>query len=176
MKLCLEIFIFISVPIHRSISITQRNSPIGCTGLWTDTTLAVSSWTSRWFVEFRVHKVGRYVSLYKAGKIDFIVVVVLCVRSLSSCLLRFPFFIISCSGTAGEFKLIDPDEVARRWGVKKNKNNMNYDKLSRALRWEGWKFSDQLEWKIIKLFRFLFQPDLISQILLRQVDNDEGSR
>lgn len=37
-------------------------------------------------------------------------------------------------GTAGEFKLIDPDEVARRWGVKKNKTNMNYDKLSRALR------------------------------------------
>lgn len=37
-------------------------------------------------------------------------------------------------GTAGEFKLIDPDEVARRWGVKKNKSNMNYDKLSRALR------------------------------------------
>lgn len=38
-------------------------------------------------------------------------------------------------GTAGEFKLIDPDEVARRWGVKKNKTNMNYDKLSRALRY-----------------------------------------
>ncbi|XP_070494974.1 DNA-binding protein D-ETS-6-like [Chironomus tepperi] len=42
---------------------------------------------------------------------------------------------IKWEGTAGEFKLIDPDEVARRWGVKKNKTNMNYDKLSRALRY-----------------------------------------
>ena len=34
----------------------------------------------------------------------------------------------------GEFKLNDPDEVARKWGVRKAKPNMNYDKLSRALR------------------------------------------
>ncbi|KAJ8253324.1 hypothetical protein GJAV_G00211640 [Gymnothorax javanicus] len=38
-------------------------------------------------------------------------------------------------GTNGEFKLIDPDEVARRWGERKSKPNMNYDKLSRALRY-----------------------------------------
>ncbi|XP_031617176.1 ETS domain-containing transcription factor ets-5 isoform X2 [Contarinia nasturtii] len=38
-------------------------------------------------------------------------------------------------GTNGEFKLIDPDEVARRWGERKAKPNMNYDKLSRALRY-----------------------------------------
>ncbi|XP_066544041.1 protein FEV isoform X1 [Amia ocellicauda] len=45
---------------------------------------------------------------------------------------------ISCiawEGTNGEFKLIDPDEVARRWGERKSKPNMNYDKLSRALRY-----------------------------------------
>ncbi|XP_049282722.1 DNA-binding protein D-ETS-6-like isoform X2 [Anopheles funestus] len=35
----------------------------------------------------------------------------------------------------GEFKLSDPDEVARRWGERKAKPNMNYDKLSRALRY-----------------------------------------
>ena len=34
----------------------------------------------------------------------------------------------------GEFRLIDPDDVAKLWGVRKNKPNMNYDKLSRALR------------------------------------------
>ncbi|PAA84684.1 hypothetical protein BOX15_Mlig011985g3 [Macrostomum lignano] len=38
-------------------------------------------------------------------------------------------------GTNGEFKLSDPDEVARRWGERKSKPNMNYDKLSRALRY-----------------------------------------
>ncbi|CAD5113423.1 DgyrCDS2593 [Dimorphilus gyrociliatus] len=42
---------------------------------------------------------------------------------------------ITWEGTSGEFKLVDPDEVARRWGAKKSKPNMNYDKLSRALRY-----------------------------------------
>lgn len=42
---------------------------------------------------------------------------------------------ISWEGNNGEFKLIDPDEVARRWGERKSKPNMNYDKLSRALRY-----------------------------------------
>lgn len=41
---------------------------------------------------------------------------------------------IQWEGTNGEFKLTDPDEVARRWGERKSKPNMNYDKLSRALR------------------------------------------
>ncbi|XP_014673650.1 PREDICTED: transcriptional regulator ERG homolog [Priapulus caudatus] len=43
--------------------------------------------------------------------------------------------IITWEGTSGEFKLSDPDEVARRWGERKSKPNMNYDKLSRALRY-----------------------------------------
>ena len=43
--------------------------------------------------------------------------------------------VIAWEGSNGEFKLIDPDEVARRWGERKSKPNMNYDKLSRALRY-----------------------------------------
>jgi hypothetical protein len=35
----------------------------------------------------------------------------------------------------GEFRLIDAEQVARRWGERKSKPNMNYDKLSRALRY-----------------------------------------
>ncbi|XP_075764445.1 retroviral integration site protein Fli-1 homolog isoform X2 [Pelodiscus sinensis] len=42
---------------------------------------------------------------------------------------------ITWEGTNGEFKMTDPDEVARRWGARKSKPNMNYDKLSRALRY-----------------------------------------
>ncbi|VDK82646.1 unnamed protein product [Litomosoides sigmodontis] len=42
---------------------------------------------------------------------------------------------ITWEGENGEFKLLDPDEVARKWGERKSKPNMNYDKLSRALRY-----------------------------------------
>ena len=38
-------------------------------------------------------------------------------------------------GERGEFRLLEPDEVARRWGERKSKQNLNYDKLSRALRY-----------------------------------------
>lgn len=38
-------------------------------------------------------------------------------------------------GPLGEFRITDPDEVANKWGQRKNKPNMNYDKLSRALRY-----------------------------------------
>jgi GA-binding protein transcription factor alpha len=43
--------------------------------------------------------------------------------------------VIQWIGTEGEFKLIDPEMVARLWGVRKNKPTMNYEKLSRALRY-----------------------------------------
>jgi hypothetical protein len=41
---------------------------------------------------------------------------------------------IAWTGDGWEFKMIDPDEVARRWGGRKNKPKMNYEKLSRGLR------------------------------------------
>ncbi|CAB4059155.1 DNA-binding protein D-ETS-6,Protein FEV,Transcriptional regulator ERG homolog,Transcriptional regulator Erg,Transcriptional regulator ERG,DNA-binding protein D-ETS-3,ETS domain-containing transcription factor ets-5 [Lepeophtheirus salmonis] len=42
---------------------------------------------------------------------------------------------ISWCGEKGEFRLSDPEEVAKKWGGRKAKGNMNYDKLSRALRY-----------------------------------------
>ena len=43
--------------------------------------------------------------------------------------------LISWTSLDGEFKLHRSEEVARLWGLRKNKTNMNYDKLSRALRY-----------------------------------------
>ncbi|MGH0136311.1 UNVERIFIED_CONTAM: hypothetical protein FKN15_021717 [Acipenser sinensis] len=41
---------------------------------------------------------------------------------------------ISWVGDDGEFKLNQPELVAHKWGQRKNKPTMNYEKLSRALR------------------------------------------
>lgn len=43
--------------------------------------------------------------------------------------------IIQWQGSEGEFKLINPEMVAQLWGERKNKPTMNYEKLSRALRY-----------------------------------------
>ena len=43
--------------------------------------------------------------------------------------------IITWENCQSEFKILEPDEVARLWGLRKTKPNMNYDKLSRALRY-----------------------------------------
>lgn len=43
--------------------------------------------------------------------------------------------LICWTNQKGEFKLLQAEEVARLWGARKNKPNMNYDKLSRALRY-----------------------------------------
>merc|ERR1719209_2496987 len=43
--------------------------------------------------------------------------------------------VIHWLGNDGEFKLTNPEEVAQLWGARKNKPKMNYEKLSRALRY-----------------------------------------
>ena len=43
--------------------------------------------------------------------------------------------IIQWLGSEGEFKLSQPEAVAKLWGARKNKPHMNYEKLSRALRY-----------------------------------------
>jgi GA-binding protein transcription factor, alpha len=43
--------------------------------------------------------------------------------------------VIEWVGESGEFKLNDPELCANLWGQRKNKPAMNYEKLSRALRY-----------------------------------------
>ncbi|XP_072928767.1 ETS domain-containing protein Elk-1-like isoform X2 [Hemitrygon akajei] len=64
----------------------------------------------------------------------------------------------------GEFKLRNAEEVARLWGMRKNKTNMNYDKLSRALRY----YYDK---NIIKkvngqkfVYKFVSLPDSLAMV------------
>ncbi|XP_053562588.1 ETS domain-containing protein Elk-4 [Bombina bombina] len=70
--------------------------------------------------------------------------------------------VICWTSNDGEFKLLQAEEVARLWGVRKNKPSMNYDKLSRALRYYYVK-------NIIKkvngqkfVYKFVSYPDILT--------------
>ncbi|XP_053310371.1 ETS domain-containing protein Elk-4 [Spea bombifrons] len=70
--------------------------------------------------------------------------------------------LICWTSNDGEFKLLQAEEVARLWGVRKNKPSMNYDKLSRALRYYYVK-------NIIKkvngqkfVYKFVSYPDILT--------------
>ncbi|XP_077566215.1 ETS domain-containing protein Elk-3 [Stigmatopora nigra] len=61
----------------------------------------------------------------------------------------------------GEFKLLKSEEVAKLWGLRKNKNNMNYDKLSRALRYY---YDKNIIKKVIGqkfVYKFVLYPDIL---------------
>ncbi|XP_013102530.1 DNA-binding protein Ets97D [Stomoxys calcitrans] len=66
--------------------------------------------------------------------------------------------IIQWVGDDGEFKLTDPEKVARLWGEKKNKPAMNYEKLSRALRY--YYDGDMISKVSGKRFAYKFDCDL----------------
>ncbi|XP_051531737.1 ETS domain-containing protein Elk-4-like isoform X3 [Myxocyprinus asiaticus] len=75
----------------------------------------------------------------------------------------------------GEFKLLQAEEVARLWGARKNKPSMNYDKLSRALRY----YYDK---NIIKkvngqkfVYRFVSYPDILKGDLMARMESADGS-
>lgn len=42
---------------------------------------------------------------------------------------------IHWTGNGYEFRILQPEEIAKLWGARKNKPRMNYDKLSRGLRY-----------------------------------------
>ncbi|KAI4904856.1 hypothetical protein NFI96_018247, partial [Prochilodus magdalenae] len=75
----------------------------------------------------------------------------------------------------GEFKLLQAEEVAKLWGARKNKPSMNYDKLSRALRY----YYDK---NIIKkvngqkfVYRFVSYPDILKgDVMARNEGAGEG--
>ncbi|XP_013927929.1 PREDICTED: ETS domain-containing protein Elk-4 [Thamnophis sirtalis] len=74
--------------------------------------------------------------------------------------------IICWTSNDGEFKLLQAEEVARLWGIRKNKPSMNYDKLSRALRYYYVK-------NIIKkvngqkfVYKFVSYPEILNMDLL----------
>ncbi len=60
--------------------------------------------------------------------------------------------------TEGEFVMSEPEAVAKLWGTRKSKPNMNYEKLSRAMRY--YKGGDILDKVAKKKFTYRFVCDL----------------
>ncbi|TFK00463.1 homeobox protein Hox-C5 [Platysternon megacephalum] len=82
--------------------------------------------------------------------------------------------IICWTSNDGEFKLLQAEEVARLWGIRKNKPSMNYDKLSRALRYYYVK-------NIIKkvngqkfVYKFVSYPEIlnIAPLMVGRIEGD----
>ncbi|XP_075047459.1 Friend leukemia integration 1 transcription factor-like isoform X2 [Mixophyes fleayi] len=78
---------------------------------------------------------------------------------------------IAWEGVNGEFKMTDPDEVARRWGERKSKPNMNYDKLSRALRY----YYDKNIMSKVHGKRYAYRFDFQGIQLVQQSHNNDPS-
>ncbi|XP_058487617.1 ETS domain-containing protein Elk-4 [Solea solea] len=83
--------------------------------------------------------------------------------------------LICWTNEEGEFKLLQAEEVARLWGARKNKPNMNYDKLSRALRY----YYDK---NIIKkvngqkfVYRFVSYPDILKGEVVARTEGGDVS-
>uniref|UniRef100_A0A8C4NCH6 ETS domain-containing protein n=2 Tax=Eptatretus burgeri TaxID=7764 RepID=A0A8C4NCH6_EPTBU len=68
---------------------------------------------------------------------------------------------IMWTGRDMEFKLLDPEEVARLWGLQKNRPAMNYDKLSRSLRYYYEKGIMQKVAGERYVYKFVCDPDVV---------------
>ncbi|XP_035250673.1 ETS translocation variant 5-like isoform X2 [Anguilla rostrata] len=73
---------------------------------------------------------------------------------------------ITWTGRGMEFKLIDPEEVARRWGLQKNRPAMNYDKLSRSLRYYYEKGIMQKVAGERYVYKFVCEPEALISMTL----------
>uniref|UniRef100_A0A8C5NCW4 ETS domain-containing protein n=2 Tax=Gouania willdenowi TaxID=441366 RepID=A0A8C5NCW4_GOUWI len=80
---------------------------------------------------------------------------------------------IAWTGRGMEFKLIEPEEVARLWGMQKNRPAMNYDKLSRSLRYYYEKGIMQKVAGERYVYKFVCEPEAL--ISLAFPDNQRPS-
>ncbi|XP_042201541.1 ETS domain-containing protein Elk-3 isoform X1 [Callorhinchus milii] len=94
--------------------------------------------------------------------------------------------LICWTSSDGEFKLLKAEDVAKLWGLRKNKTNMNYDKLSRALRYY---YDKNIIKKVIGqkfVYKFVSFPDILKMdphtlessrenLLLRDTDIQSNS-
>ncbi|XP_075164077.1 ets96B [Haematobia irritans] len=82
---------------------------------------------------------------------------------------------IAWTGRGMEFKLIEPEEVARRWGIQKNRPAMNYDKLSRSLRYYYEKGIMQKVNGERYVYRFVCDPEALFNMAYGHLSNGTGS-
>ena len=69
-------------------------------------------------------------------------------------------------GDEGEFKLNNPEMVAQLWGQRKNKPTMNYEKLSRALRYY---YDGDMIAKVCPLINIMYTNDSQLYIVYKNV-------
>ncbi|NXI13468.1 ETV4 protein, partial [Irena cyanogastra] len=83
---------------------------------------------------------------------------------------------IAWTGRGMEFKLIEPEEVARLWGIQKNRPAMNYDKLSRSLRYYYEKGIMQKVAGERYVYKFVCEPEALLSMALPEQPRAELSQ
>ncbi|VDP72702.1 unnamed protein product [Echinostoma caproni] len=84
--------------------------------------------------------------------------------------------LICWTGRTLEFKLNEPEEVARLWGIQKNRPAMNYDKLSRSLRYYYEKGIMQKVSGERYVYRFVYEPELLFALAFPGEDQGQLNR
>lgn len=81
---------------------------------------------------------------------------------------------IDWTGNGYEFRILQPEEIAKLWGARKNKPRMNYDKLSRGLRYYYSKgIMDKVQGKKLT---FKYTCDVQNYVRSRQSQNSGTPR
>ncbi|GFY37791.1 transcription factor ETV7 [Trichonephila inaurata madagascariensis] len=149
---------------------TERSPERGCI------TDSVQTNTNQTMLAPNVHQLAQFGDIGNSEKINVRLLWDFLQQLLNDCQQRYQSCIIWKDKVRGIFKITDPHRLAALWGKQKNHLNMNFDKMSRALRYYYRVRILQKEPGEKHCYRFLRHPNELRQckqraLLTRDTEN-----